>query len=129
MNTLFRSVDTLETEGDAREAYAAWMADMANTTIVEGSGKAVVIDLEVEDLPFQVENKVLSLTEILVVIAVLNGCFWGLVWGMSRIDSMENNDTTVAVLSEDGELIEIEEEIEVPTKKEYEDDDIIIEEL
>ena len=71
----------------------------------------------------------LSLTEILVVIAVLNGCFWGLVWGMSRIDSMENNDTTVAVLSEDGELIEIEEEIEVPTKKEYEDDDIIIEEL
>ena len=70
----------------------------------------------------------LSLTEILVVIAVLNGCFWGLVWGMSRIDSMENNDTTVAVLSEDGELIEIEEEIEVPTKKEYEDDDIIIEE-
>ena len=71
----------------------------------------------------------LSLTEILVVIAVLNGCFWGLVWGMSRIDSMENNDTTVAVLSEDDELIEIEEEIEVPTKKEYEDDDIIIEEL
>ena len=52
MNTLFRSVDTLETEGDAREAYAAWMADMANTTIVEGSSKAVVIDLEVEDLPF-----------------------------------------------------------------------------
>ena len=73
----------------------------------------------------------LSLTEILVVIAVLNGCFWGLVWGMSRIDSMENNDSTVAVLSEDDELIEIEEElkIEVPTKKEYEDDDIIIEEL
>ena len=70
----------------------------------------------------------LSLTEILVVIAVLNGCFWGLVWGMSRIDSMENKDTTVAVLSEDDELIEIEEEIEVPTKKEYEDDDIIIEE-
>ena len=125
MNTLFRSVDTLETEGDAREAYAAWMADMANTTIVEGSGKAVVIDLEVEDLPFQVENKVLSLTEILVVIAVLNGCFWGLVWGMSRIDSMENNDSTVTVLSEDEELIEIE----VPTKKAYEDDDIIIEEL
>ena len=51
MNTLFRSVDILETEGDAREAYAAWMAAMADTTI-ESSGKAVVIDLEVEDLPF-----------------------------------------------------------------------------
>ena len=52
MNTLFRSVDNLETEGDAREAYAAWMADMADTTIVEDSGKAVVVDLVVEDLPF-----------------------------------------------------------------------------
>lgn len=31
----FRNVDSLETEGDAREAYAAWMADMANTTIVK----------------------------------------------------------------------------------------------
>ena len=44
--------ETLETEGDAREAYAAWMADLADTTIVEDSGKVVVIDLEVEDLPF-----------------------------------------------------------------------------
>ena len=50
--SIFRSVDSLETEGDAREAYAAWMADMADTTIVEDSGKAVVIDLETEDLPF-----------------------------------------------------------------------------
>ena len=52
MNTLFRSVDTLETEGDAREAYAAWMADIADTAIVEDSGDAVVVDLVVEDLPF-----------------------------------------------------------------------------
>ena len=44
--------ETLETEGDAREAYAAWMADMADTTIVEDSGKAVVADLVVEDIPF-----------------------------------------------------------------------------
>jgi (p)ppGpp synthase/HD superfamily hydrolase len=28
--SVFRSVDSLETEGDAREAYAAWMSDMAN---------------------------------------------------------------------------------------------------
>ena len=48
----FRSVDSLETEGDAREAYAAWMADMADTTIVEDSDKVVVVDLETEDLPF-----------------------------------------------------------------------------
>ena len=35
MSDLFRSVDSLETEGDAREEYAAWMASMANVTIVE----------------------------------------------------------------------------------------------
>ena len=50
--SIFRSVDSLETEGDAREAYAAWMADLADTTIVEVSGDAVVVDLVVEDLPF-----------------------------------------------------------------------------
>ena len=44
--------ETLETEGDAREAYAAWMADIADTAIVEDSGDAVVVDLVVEDLPF-----------------------------------------------------------------------------
>ena len=42
MTNPFRSVDAMETEGDDREAYAAWMADMANTAIVEpalnGSG-------------------------------------------------------------------------------------------
>ena len=51
MNTLFRSVDNLETEGDAREAYAAWMADMEGATIV-GSAEPLVIAEEVEDLPF-----------------------------------------------------------------------------
>ena len=30
-----RSVDKYELEGDVREAYAAWMSDMANTTIVK----------------------------------------------------------------------------------------------
>ena len=50
--SIFRSVDSLETEGDVREAYAAWMADFADTTIVEDSGDAVVVDLVVEDLPF-----------------------------------------------------------------------------
>ena len=50
--SIFRSVDSLETEGDAREAYTAWMVDMADTAIVEDSGEAVVVDLVVEDLPF-----------------------------------------------------------------------------
>ena len=35
MSDLFRSVDSLEIEGDAREAYAAWMADMADVAIVK----------------------------------------------------------------------------------------------
>ena len=35
MTAPFRSVDSLETEGDAREEYAAWMASMANVAIVE----------------------------------------------------------------------------------------------
>ena len=35
MTAPFRSVDSLETEGDAREEYAEWMASMANTAIVE----------------------------------------------------------------------------------------------
>ncbi|MEO2043050.1 MAG: hypothetical protein ABGX43_00485 [Nitrospinaceae bacterium] len=37
MKDVFRSVDSLETEGDAREDYAEWMASMANTAIVEPS--------------------------------------------------------------------------------------------
>ena len=70
----------------------------------------------------------LSLTEILIVITVLNGCFWGLVWGMARIDGMKNN----TVLSEDAELNEVgkeEMEVEVRVKKAYEDDNIIIEDI
>ena len=46
--------ETLETEGDAREAYAAWMADMEGVTI-ESSTEHIIekgLDLEVEDLPF-----------------------------------------------------------------------------
>ena len=43
--------ETLETEGDAREAYAAWMADMEGATIV-GSAEPLAIEEVVEDLPF-----------------------------------------------------------------------------
>ena len=46
--------ESLETEGDAREAYAAWMADMEGVTI-ESNTEYIVekgLDLEVEDLPF-----------------------------------------------------------------------------
>ena len=43
--------ETLETEGDAREAYAAWMADMEGVTIV-GSAEPFAIEEVVEDLPF-----------------------------------------------------------------------------
>ena len=43
--------ETLETEGDAREAYAAWMADMEGVTIV-GSAGPLAIEEVVEDLPF-----------------------------------------------------------------------------
>ena len=35
MSAPFRSVDSLETEGDAREEYVEWMDSMANTAIVE----------------------------------------------------------------------------------------------
>ena len=35
MTAPFRTVDSLETEGDVREAYADWMADMADVAIVE----------------------------------------------------------------------------------------------
>jgi len=35
MTAPFRSVDSLETEGDAREEYVEWMDSMANTAIVE----------------------------------------------------------------------------------------------
>ncbi len=48
---IFVHVDSLETEGDAREAYAAWMADMEGATIV-ASAEPLAIATEVEDLPF-----------------------------------------------------------------------------
>ena len=51
MATPIIHAETLETEGDAREAYAAWMADMEGATIV-GSAEPLVIAEEVEDLPF-----------------------------------------------------------------------------
>ena len=35
MTAPFRSVDSLEIEGDAREAYADWMAAMADVAIVD----------------------------------------------------------------------------------------------
>ena len=47
-------VETLETEGDAREAYAAWMKDMEGVTI-ESNTEYIIekgLDLEVEELPF-----------------------------------------------------------------------------
>ena len=43
--------ETLETEGDAREAYAAWMKDMEGVTI-ESSAEPLAIEEVVEDLPF-----------------------------------------------------------------------------
>ena len=33
MTSPFRSVDSLETEGDAREAYAAWLVDMEDVIV------------------------------------------------------------------------------------------------
>ena len=33
MTNPFRSVDSLETEGDAREAYAAWLVDMEDVIV------------------------------------------------------------------------------------------------
>ena len=130
--SIFRSVDSLETEGDAREAYAAWMADMADTTIVEDSDKVVVVDLETEDLPFQVENK-MTLVEIIAATTFINVCFWGLVWSMDRVEKMETKEKSLvsspptyvkAIVLDD-----IEEEIKVEAKTAYEDEDIIIEEM
>ena len=130
--SIFRSVDSLETEGDAREAYAAWMADMADTTIVEDSDKVVVVDLETEDLPFQVENK-MTLVEIIAATTFINVCFWGLVWIMDRVEKMETKEKSLvsspptyvkAIVLDD-----IEEEIKVEAKTAYEDEDIIIEEM
>ena len=131
--SIFRSVDSLETEGDAREAYAAWMADMADTTIVEDSGKAVVIDLETEDLPFQVENK-MTLVEIIAATTFINVCFWGLVWSMDRVEKMETKEKSLVsppptYVKETIVLDDIEEEVIVEAKTAYEDEDIIIEEM
>jgi len=46
--------ETLETEGDAREAYAAWMKDMKGVTIASNAEYIIEkgLDLEGEDLPF-----------------------------------------------------------------------------
>jgi len=55
MSGLFRSVDSLEIEGDAREAYAAWMSDMKGVTIKSNTEYIIEkgLDLEVEELlPF-----------------------------------------------------------------------------
>jgi len=55
MSDLFRSVDSMETEGDAREAYAAWMSDMKGVTIKSNTEYIIEkgLDLEVEELlPF-----------------------------------------------------------------------------
>tara|TARA_Y100000310_G_scaffold43307_1_gene40404 strand:- start:610 stop:792 length:183 start_codon:yes stop_codon:yes gene_type:complete len=60
MSSLIIHAETLETEGDVREAYAAWMADMANTCIKNGTGPigeivglvATGTEVELEDLPF-----------------------------------------------------------------------------
>ena len=55
MSDLFRSVDSLETEGDAREAYATWMSDMKGVTIKSNTEYIIEkgLDLEVEELlPF-----------------------------------------------------------------------------
>ena len=51
MTAPFRSVDSLETEGDVREAYAAWMTEMEGVEIV-ASGSVEIKYLETADLPF-----------------------------------------------------------------------------
>ena len=51
MTAPFRSVDSLEIEGDARDAYAAWIAEMEGVEIV-ASGSVEIKYLETEDLPF-----------------------------------------------------------------------------
>ena len=48
--------ETLETEGDAREVYAAWMSDMKGVTIKSNAEyiieKGLDLEVELEDLPF-----------------------------------------------------------------------------
>jgi len=48
----FRSVDSLETEGDVREAYAAWMNDMKGVSIESNTEYNIEngLDLEVEEM-------------------------------------------------------------------------------
>ena len=50
MSTPIIHSDILETEGTFREEYAAWMAEMADTTIESRS--TIVVEVESEDLPF-----------------------------------------------------------------------------
>ena len=60
MSTSIIHSETLETEGDVRDAYAAWMADMADAPIKSGRGPIGEIvglvapgtEVELEDLPF-----------------------------------------------------------------------------
>ena len=54
MNTLFRSADSLENEGDAREAYAAWLTDMKGVAIKSNTDYVVEkgLDFEVELIDF-----------------------------------------------------------------------------
>ena len=51
MTDLFRTIENLEIEGDAREAYAKWMTDIEGVEIA-ASGSVEIKYLETEDLPF-----------------------------------------------------------------------------
>ena len=51
MSAPFRSVDSLETEGDAREAYVEWFKDMEGVVII-ASESVEIEDFKTEDLPF-----------------------------------------------------------------------------
>jgi hypothetical protein len=48
----FRSVDSLETEGDVREAYVAWMNDMKGVSIESNTEYNIEngLDLEVAEM-------------------------------------------------------------------------------
>jgi len=48
----FRSVDALETEGDVREAYVAWMNDMKGVSIESNTEYNIEngLDLEVAEM-------------------------------------------------------------------------------
>ena len=54
MATPIIRAETLEAEGDFREEYSIWLADMEGVTILSNAEYIVEkgLDLEVEDLPF-----------------------------------------------------------------------------